>query len=71
MKVYWQNDDGGGSGRPAGLPYRFHHQYQGFGREAQNGTPDACAPAGAVQPDANVISMVAWIENDIKTEITK
>ena len=40
----------------------FHNQ--GFGREVQNGTRYACAPAGVVQPDANVTTMDAWVKND-------
>jgi hypothetical protein len=65
MKVYWQNDDEV-TGRPVGPPDRASVA-KGMGREAQNGTRYTCAPAGAVQPDANVMSMDATVD---LTEIT-
>ena len=47
---------------PAGQPVRLtglDFAIRDLGAKAQHGTPDVCAPAGMVQPNANVTSMDA------------
>ena len=69
MKMYWQNDDRGDTGKPAGLPYQLlDFRDQGFGREPQSGTPATYAlPAWVIQPDANVTSMGGCVDGGKNT----